>query len=205
MNSANGIGPRAAIRAANSSANTFNEAFPGEFMFGQRNSTTAPSFRGAERRGISLFSILALRVARKHLYHVVVQAVVKLPLKAPRELCILDLFGAHQKNVLVDFSIRFQQIKRLKSNQYLDSIARRSRVKCKEWMFVSLQLCPDFFREGLQLSATHFLRLRSCRPIQTELRGKRPRKRQGSPHQRARSPRVRARSHRSSASPSHAA
>jgi hypothetical protein len=82
---------------------------------------------------------LLLRIARKHLDYVVVQAIIKLPLKGPGKLLMLDFARLHGEKVRVDFGIGG-----FEANLYFDAVRRRARPECEERMFVALEFAANF-------------------------------------------------------------
>ena len=95
------------------------------------------------RLGILIFlesprSVLLLRIARKHLDDVIVQAVVQLLLEGPGKLWVIDLAGIERHHVNVK---TFQPATDING----DAFAGRARFENKQRMFVAGQFAADFF------------------------------------------------------------
>jgi hypothetical protein len=83
-----------------------------------------------------------LGIAREHFDHVVVQAVVELPLECPRELRVLDFTRLQQKSVGVDLNALG-----LEANFYFDTVFRWARIEEEEGVFVAIEFATYFLEE----------------------------------------------------------
>src|SRR6202021_1899731 len=88
--------------------------------------------------------VLALRIASEHFDHVVVQAVVEMLLKSPRELRMLDLARAKLNRVFVDFRLRG-----LEANEHFHGFFCTASLEIEQRMLV--------FREFVLHLREHFL------------------------------------------------
>ena len=132
MKSANGMGPCARMRSASCNCR------------GVGGRWAAPPVPGGRS------CVLPLRIAGKHLNHVIVQAVVKLALECPWKLFIFNFAGLEQKLVGVHLDTRG-----LKPDLDFDAISGRMRAKIKQGMLVAHQFALDFLQEFVHGATEH--------------------------------------------------